>query len=740
MHIRLPHALALSGLLAFFACPALAQDDPWNLSFDQYNAQYKSFTPWYKTFYYKKQHRIAPDSTTRREGRYSVRIQYAPDAPDKSDGQFVNNVPLDVPCKKLRISFYAKIEGQTPGGVSILLAQDKAEKKHQVESVNIKDTSWTLYTREFDLDSFSFPLDHVRLTVGYAGEQSLWLDHFVLEADGRNVYELTPACYTPGEVVAPLSDRQTDHLVLLGQLWGFLKYYHPQVGKGTFNWDQQLFAMIPPVKKAANAEALSQLFLDWIESLGEVPSCKSCGIGPQDSLLTQQLDESWISSPQFTPALQAKLAHIRANRFQGNHHYVQYDAAQNPRFSNEYEYRWRKSKYPNEHFRLLALYRYWNIIHYFFPYKELIGTNWNQVLRNYLPRIAAAKDSMAYNLALLQLVTSVNDSHASSYNPVVATQYNLYLPVILHPASQHITVTGFRQDSLAALEGWQQGDVIEKVGNRSIQELIRERGALAGGSNEPARLRILCAQNYLTGGTDSTVTLTIRRNHKSFTKTFRRYPFSQFTPWAEPKGPAWKILDNNIGYVNMAILERIQVDSMMQALRNTHTIIFDIRNYPKGTMWSIIEYLHTKPVHFANLTYPYLAYPGTFKWTRPIALGGPMSAGRKDKVFHYTGKILALVNEDTQSQAEWTAMAFQTVPGCVTLGSQTSGADGNASQVYLPGGYFTYMTGLGVFYPDGSPTQRVGVKVDITVLPTPQGIAAGRDEVLEAALAHIKQP
>lgn len=46
-------------------------------------------------------------------------------------------------------------------------------------------------------------------------------------------------------------------------------------------------------------------------------------------------------------------------------------------------------------------------------------------------------------------------------------------------------------------------------------------------------------------------------------------------------------------------------------------------------------------------------------------------------------------------------------------------------------------SGLGVFYPDGSPTQRIGIVPDVVVSPTIEGIRSGRDEVLEAALREI---
>ena len=47
------------------------------------------------------------------------------------------------------------------------------------------------------------------------------------------------------------------------------------------------------------------------------------------------------------------------------------------------------------------------------------------------------------------------------------------------------------------------------------------------------------------------------------------------------------------------------------------------------------------------------------------------------------------------------------------------------------------ISGIGVFYPDKKPTQRVGILPNMEVKPTIKGILAGRDELLEAALRQI---
>jgi C-terminal processing protease CtpA/Prc len=97
-----------------------------------------------------------------------------------------------------------------------------------------------------------------------------------------------------------------------------------------------------------------------------------------------------------------------------------------------------------------------------------------------------------------------------------------------------------------------------------------------------------------------------------------------------------------------------------------------------------------------------------------------------------------LVDEVTQSQAEYTTMAFRAAPQTMVIGSTTAGADGNVSQIPLPGGLRTMISGIGVFYPDKTPTQRVGIVPDIVVRPTIAGIKAGRDELVEEAIRQIQ--
>ncbi len=72
------------------------------------------------------------------------------------------------------------------------------------------------------------------------------------------------------------------------------------------------------------------------------------------------------------------------------------------------------------------------------------------------------------------------------------------------------------------------------------------------------------------------------------------------------------------------------------------------------------------------------------------------------------------------------------------VGSQTAGADGNIAYVYLPAYQYAYFTGLGVYYPDGTKTQRIGIIPNIEIRHTVAGIKNGVDEVLNRAIHFIE--
>lgn len=84
-------------------------------------------------------------------------------------------------------------------------------------------------------------------------------------------------------------------------------------------------------------------------------------------------------------------------------------------------------------------------------------------------------------------------------------------------------------------------------------------------------------------------------------------------------------------------------------------------------------------------------------------------------------------------------MALQVNSRTTTVGSSSSGSDGNITTFEFPGGVKSIYSGVGIYYPDFTPTQRVGIRIDYVVEPTIGSIKNNIDVVYEKAINIAKQ-
>lgn len=241
---------------------------------------------------------------------------------------------------------------------------------------------------------------------------------------------------------------------------------------------------------------------------------------------------------------------------------------------------------------------------------------------------------------------------------------------------------------------------------------------------------------YMTRGPCNDVRLTVRRRGLESRLNVSRVVLPEdHRPIAfhDLPGPAFQLLSPEVAYLKLSTASASEVADDIRQAAGTKGLIIDVRNYPSEFMvFALGSLLVDRPTPFARFTVGDLSHPGAFHWTPPQIL--------KPQPPHYHGKVVILVDEVTQSQAEYTTMALRASPRALVVGSTTAGADGNISRIPLPGDLFALMSGIGVFYPDRLPTQRVGIVPDIVVEPTIATVRAGRDPVLEEGLRLILGP
>jgi hypothetical protein len=678
---------------------------------------------------------VFADDKVVHSGRWSVRLQRNADSKDAFSG-ITRSLPVDFKGQRIELRGYLKLQDVT-GFTGLWLREDGDDQTLSLENMHSQQVKGTHSWSEYHI---SLPLDPAAQAIYFgvlsSGTGTAWADDLELLVDGKPIAD-APAAPTPvglpadhqfdsgsGITLAALSPLQVANLVTLGQVWGFLKYHHPAVTAGQQNWDHELLRVLPKVLAAREREDANSVLLDWIDSLGSVAVCNPC-VEPPVGDLDLKPEIAWIHDREaLGPGLSQQLEEIYANRT-GRQFFVSLTpATKNARFHHEPSY--AAVKFPDSGYQLLALFRWWNIMQYWAPYRNVAGQQWTAVLTDFIPRLALAKDKDAYQLALFELIASAHDTHANLWSSISLRPPTgeCALPVTLRFLDGKAVV--YRADSADRV--LRPGDTVNSIGGVAVSSLVEKVTRYYPDSNEAARLRDLA--EYLSRGACGPVSLAITRDTQAQAVSAERVPFQSPVATHDLPGDTFRVLSPEVAYIKLSSIKANDVSSYFERARDTKGLIVDIRNYPSDFMpFAMGAYLAVRPTAFATFTVPDLANPGAFQFANgPLIQPGPV---------HYGGKVVVLVDECTQSQAEYTAMALGAMPNVIILGSTTAGADGNVSAIPLPGGLSTMISGLGVFYPDRRPTQRVGIVPDVTVRPTLQGVANGQDELIAAAMRFI---
>jgi C-terminal processing protease CtpA/Prc len=684
---------------------------------------------------------ITLDSTNIKSGKYSASIEFKEGNPDFKAWAF--KIPDNYAGKKITLTGFIKTENVTDGYAGLWMRIDPSIAFDNMNKNGVKGTTdWTKYEITLEMN----PEQTKQIVIGalLVGKGKMWLDNFSVSIDGKDIKDLKPferklfpaekdKEFDKGSGITSVSidKSQIENLKSLGLIWGFLKYYHPNIAKGEYNWDYELFRILPKVLNSDNSKNRDTVLIKWINSFGEFSQGKEAVI--KSSEIKIEPDLVWIKNSIFSAELTTLLLKVKNANRPKEHYYIGLQpGVGNPDFKNENTY--SSMKYPDAGFRLLTLYRYWNIIQYYFPYKNLIEEDWKNVLEEFIPKFIEAKNETEYTLAVLELIGRVHDTHANIWggNQVLNNHFGLrYASVELTFIESKPVVTGFYDEKLGKETGLEIGDVISVINNRPVEEIVKERLKFSPASNYPTKLRDIASNLLRTN--DTIINIEFIRFDKRESKTLKTYSSKEINIYSKYQvtDTCFKLINKDIAYINNGSLKRKNLPKIWKEIENTTGLIIDIRNYPSDfPIYDLSSYLMPKSTPFVKFTNGSIENPGLFTFTKSL------DAGKKNKNY-YKGKVVILINEISQSSAEFHTMAYRVNPNSTVIGSTTAGADGNVSQFYLPGGISTMISGIGVYYPDGKETQRIGILPDIELKPTIQGIEEGKDELLEKAIEII---
>ena len=652
----------------------------------------------------------------------------------ESFGGIAYSLPANYKGKKITLEGFIKYEGVTDGFVGLLMRIDKGRETvgfENMESQGLQGTSdWKKYSITL---KFVKGADNINIAGMLVGKGKVWFDNFKVTIDGKPIESLVPIQKELSIVekdnefdlgskfeITTLNEIQKRNLFVLGKVWGFAKYHHPTIAKGTVSWDYELFRIMPKI----DSKNFDNELVQWINKLG--PFKTETKKLPKESEIKLLPNTKWIADTNFISAeLSTLLQKLnKATRSTSNYYIDLNPDVKNPVFKNEKLY--GKMEYTDTGIKLLAIFRYWNMIEYFYPNRHLMDENWDNVLQEFIPKISTTKDKKEYTLTVLELIGKIQDTHANiwGFSEVLERYFGKNIvPVELKFVENKAVVVKLQDEFKDA--NLQVGDVILKVNGLKVEDWIKNNLKYFPASNYPTQLRDVATK--MLRSNENSINLTIENTSgiKDVVVSTIKYQYFDFEPVSH------KILNENIGYIYPGTLKKGEINEIMDKFLDKKGLIIDLRCYPSDfIMFSLSKRLLNEKKEFVHFTAGNIKTPGLFTKIATVAVGGK----NKD---YFKGKVIILVNEQTQSQAEYTTMALRKVPNAQVVGSTTAGADGNISEIYLPGGIFSYISGIGVLNLDSSETQRVGIIPDVKMEPTIKGIRAGKDEVLDKAIELI---
>ncbi|MCG8406557.1 MAG: S41 family peptidase [Phycisphaerales bacterium] len=369
----------------------------------------------------------------------------------------------------------------------------------------------------------------------------------------------------------------------------------------------------------------------------------------------------------------------------------------------------------------------WNVFQHFYPYFDVVETDWDAALRNALKKAATDDDERVFVNTLREMIAQLHDGHGNIRHS--SNLFNASLPINWTWVKNRLVVTNVAEDLEDAPEA---GDVVVEIDGQPVAERYAELKRLISGAT-PQSVRWRALKELSDGKNGEEVKLKLKgKDGRTRTVTLTRTVREQ--PLLEPRPEKIEEIEPGIYYVD---IERVSDSDFSQVLSDLETakgIIFDFRGYPS----KIGPEIWLSRISRKHMTSPQWHIPVIFRPNREemtFTRGGEWNISPKapylkaEKAFIIDGRAI--------SYAESCMGIVEHYKLGEIVGEPSAGTNGNINPFRLPGGYNVVWTGMKVLKHDGSQHHGIGIRPTIPVTRTIEGIAAGRDELLERAVKAV---
>ena len=364
----------------------------------------------------------------------------------------------------------------------------------------------------------------------------------------------------------------------------------------------------------------------------------------------------------------------------------------------------------------------WNVLRHFYPYHDVLDQDWDVVLDETIEDVLDDRGPDDLALTLRRLVHKLHDGHGAVSGPGTTAEF---LPLRLARIDGAFIVLAAPKDS-----GLARGDELVALDGKAIAEAYRALVPLTSGAPQWIGHKLLAWGQVTAGPPGSTATVQARRGDELIEVELAR---GKVPPPPEFDRPSIEKLDDGTYYVDLDRAPSSEIVEKIDAIAKAPGVVFDLRGYPKGGP-AYLGHLLSEPdtakwMHVPRIIYP--DFDDVAGWTHHGWAVQPAEP-------HIEGKVAFITGPGAISYAESVMGMVEGYELGAIVGAPTAGANGNVNPFGVPGGYTITYTGMKVTRLDGGQHHIVGVQPTHPAERTLEGIRAGKDELLDEALALVR--